>query len=55
MVVVLDKRMKLAQAKKLELQLKLEKVVGTPREEEFRLQIEKIDALIVHLEKELNE
>ena len=34
---------------------KLEKVAGTPREDEFKLQIEKIDALISHLEEELNE
>ena len=37
------------------LEEKLEKVANTPREEEFRLQIEKIDALIDYLEKELNE
>ena len=40
---------------KASLEEKLEKVVGTPREEEFKLQIEKIDALIAHLEEELNE
>ena len=40
---------------KASLEKKLEKVANTPREEEFRLQIEKIDALIAHLEKELNE
>lgn len=38
---------------KTSLEAKLEKVKGTPREEEFKLQIEKIDALIVHLEDEL--
>ena len=37
------------------LEQKLEKVANTPREEEFKLQIEKIDALIAHLEEELNE
>ena len=40
---------------KASLEEKLEKVAGTPREEEFKLQIEKIDALIAHLEEELNE
>ena len=40
---------------KASLEEKLEKVANTPREEEFRLQIEKIDALIDYLEKELNE
>ena len=40
---------------KASLEQKLEKVANTPREEEFRLQIEKIDALIAHLEEELNE
>ena len=49
----MDKRIELAKSKKLELQKKLEKVKGTPREEEFKLQIEKIDDLINHLEDEL--
>lgn len=40
---------------KASLEEKLEKVKGTPREEEFKLQIEKIDALIAHLNEELNE
>ena len=40
---------------KASLESKLEKVKGSPREEEFRLQIEKIDALIAHLEEELKE
>ena len=40
---------------KASLEEKLQKVKGTPREEEFKLQIEKIDALIAHLEEELNE
>ena len=39
---------------KASLEEKLEKVNGTPREEEFKLQIEKIDDLINHLEDELN-
>ena len=37
------------------LEAKFEKVKGTPREEEFRLQIEKVDGLIAHLEGELDE
>lgn len=37
---------------KASLESKLEKVKGSPREEEFELQIEKIDELINHLEKE---
>ena len=37
------------------LEQKLEKVANTPREEEFKLQIGKVDALIAHLEEELNE
>ena len=36
------------------LETKFEKVRGTPREEEFALQIEKVDALIAHLEAELD-
>lgn len=51
----MDKRMELAQAKKLELQQKLERFVNTPREAEFKLQLEKVDALIKHLENELEE
>lgn len=39
---------------KASLESKLEKVKETPREEEFKLQIEKINALIAHLEEELN-
>ena len=49
-----DRRIELAKQKREELQNKLEKVKGTPREEEFKLQINKIDALIDHLNKELN-
>ena len=50
-----DKRLDLALAKKEELEQKLEKVKGTPREEEFKLQIEKLDGLIAHLNGELKE
>lgn len=51
----IDARIKKAEALKESLQLKFEKVKGTPREEEFRLQIEKVDALIAHLNRELEE
>ena len=35
------------------LLVKLEKVKGSPKEEEFKLQIEKVDELIAHLKDEL--
>ena len=38
---------------KKSLESKLEKVRGTPREEEFQMQIDKINDLILHLENEL--
>ena len=44
-----DKRLELAKNKKSELEEKLKKVEGSPREEEFKLQIEKLDKLIEHL------
>lgn len=47
-----DKRIELAKIKLEELQSKLEKVKGTPREEEFQLQIDKLQQLIEHLENE---
>ena len=47
-----DKRLELAKAKLEELQNKLEKVKGTPREEEFQIQIDKLQDLIKHLESE---
>ncbi len=48
---------RIMQARKLKesLEEKFEKVKGTPRGEEFALQIEKVDALIAHLEQELEE
>lgn len=46
-----DKRLELAKAKKAELEAKLEKVKGSPREEEFQLQIDKLNELIKHLEE----
>ena len=42
-------RLQMAKDKKAELEGKLEKVKGTPREEEFKIQIEKVDELINHL------
>ena len=47
-----DKRIELAKNKLNELQTKLEKVKGTPREEEFQMQIDKHQKLIEHLENE---
>ena len=43
-------RLELAKAKKEELEAKLEKVRGSPREEEFQLQVDKLNDLIKHLE-----
>lgn len=51
----IEERINKARELKASLVSKLEKVKGTPREEEFKLQIEKIDALIAHLEEELKE
>ena len=48
----MDNRLKLAKQKREELLEKLEKVKGTPRQEEFALQLEKIEGLIKHLEEE---
>lgn len=47
----MDKRIELAKSKKLELEKKLEKVANTPREEEFQMQIDKLNELINHLQK----
>ena len=47
-----DKRLEMAKAKLEELESKLEKVKGTPREEEFQIQIDKLNDLIKHLESE---
>ncbi|MDO5810780.1 MAG: hypothetical protein Q4Q37_06760 [Methanobrevibacter sp.] len=47
-----DKRLELAKNKLSELEAKLEKVKGTPREEEFQLQVDKLNDLIKHLEEE---
>ncbi len=45
-------RLQMAKDKKAELEGKLEKVKGTPREEEFQMQLDKINQLIEHLENE---
>ena len=50
----IEERINKATELKASLEKKLEKVVDTPREEEFKLQIEKIDDLISHLEDELS-
>ena len=47
-----DKRLEMAKAKLEQLQNKLEKVKGTPREEEFQILIDKLQELIKHLESE---
>lgn len=51
----IDLRIKKAQELKESLESKLEKVKGSPKEEEFKIQIEKIDGLIAHLKEELAE
>ena len=48
-----EMRIKKALELKQSLESKLEKVRGTPREEEFQMQIDKINDLILHLESEL--
>ncbi len=45
-------RIKLAKDKREELLNKLDKVKGTPREEEFQIQIDKLNELIKHLESQ---
>ena len=47
-----DERIQKASELKSSLEKKLEKVKGTPREEEFKLQIEKLNELISHLENQ---
>ena len=47
-----DQRLELAKQKLEELNAKLEKVKGSPREEEFQIQIDKLNQLIKHLEEE---
>ena len=47
-----DERIEKASELKSSLEKKLEKVKGTPREEEFKLQIEKVNELISHLKEQ---
>lgn len=47
-----DRRLELAIQKRDELLAKLEKVRGSPREEEFQIQIDKLNDLIKHLEEQ---
>ncbi|MBR3112828.1 MAG: hypothetical protein IKH29_03840 [Methanobrevibacter sp.] len=51
----IEERLTKAIELKESLEKRLEKVKGTPREAEFKLQVEKLDALIEHLKKELEE
>lgn len=51
----IEERLKKATELKQSLEVKLEKVKNTPREEEFKLQIEKLNGLIAHLNEELAE
>ena len=48
-------RIEKAEQLKESLQAKFEKVKGTRREEEIKLQIEKVDGLIAHLKDELEQ
>lgn len=47
-----DKRLELAKTKLCELEAKFEKVKGSPREDEFQIQIDKLKDLIKHLEEQ---
>ena len=49
----IEERIKKAEELKQSLESKLQKVKGTPREEEFQMQIDKLNDLIKHLESEL--
>ena len=49
----IEDRIKKATELKESLENKLEKVKGSPREEEFQIQIDKLNDLISHLEGEL--
>ena len=51
----IEERLTKAIELKESLEKRLEKVANTPKEEEFKLQVEKVDALIEHLKKELEE
>lgn len=49
----INARIRKAEELRESLIIKFEKVKGSPREEEFKLQIEKVDELIAHLKDEL--
>ena len=49
----IEERIQKAVNLKTSLESKLEKVKGSPREEEFQIQIDKLNGLIAHLEAEL--
>lgn len=51
----IESRIKKAEELKQSLQEKYEKVKGSPREEEFKIQIDKVNDLIAHLTEELEE
>lgn len=50
----IEQRIEKATELKVSLEKKLEKVKGTPREEEFQLQVDKLNDLIKHLKEELD-
>ena len=51
----IDKRLKEAQNLKANLETKLEKLGDSPRAETFQIQVNKLNDLIYHLEKEKEE
>ena len=50
----IEQRIEKATELKVSLEKKLEKVKGTPREEELQLQVDKLNDLIKHLKEELD-
>ena len=51
----IEKRLEDAQSLKANLEAKLEKLQDTPRAETFQIQLDKLNDLIDHLEKEKEE
>lgn len=49
----IEERIQKAVDLKTSLESKLEKVKGSPREEEFQIQVDKLNDLIAHLKAEL--
>ena len=49
----IEERIQKATELKNSLEQKLEKVKGSPREEEFQIQVDKVNELIAHLKDEL--